>query len=138
MSQLIEQALWASAQEDYVKALRIAKLAWEYDPQAGNDAVIQSATATILIHVGKLRDQHNRTEAHHAPAPIHEVPRALQQPEPNPFPTPPACPKCGGAMAENENRKTAKSPHYVCLQTKGQCGKAGDRGGFFPTGAWNK
>ena len=135
MTPIIEQALWASAQEDYQKALSIAGLALD---KVGikEPAVIQSGAATVLIHVTKLRDQHNRTEAQHAP--IHEVPRALQKSDPDPFAGIPACPKCGGAMKENENRKTDKSPHYVCLQTRGQCGKPSEKGGFFPTGAWKK
>ena len=133
MTPLIEQALWASAQEDYTKALIIASSALD-KVGVTEGPVIQAGAATVLIHLTKLRDQHNRTERE-----LSQVPAALTKPEPRePFDGPPACPKCGGAMKENENRKTEKSPHYICLQTRGQCGKPSEKGGFFPTGAWKK
>lgn len=135
MTPLIEQGLWASARDDYEKALFAASSALD---KLGikEPAVVQSGAATVLIHMTKLREQHARTEREMSQVPVplrHDDGPTLPVPS-----GPPPCPKCGGAMKENENRKTDKSPHYICLQTKGQCGKPSEKGGFFPTGAWKK
>lgn len=135
----MEQALWASAQEDYVTALKIARLAWSAGPDGqAEDGVIQAATATVLIHVTKLRDKQFLVDARRE---LSELPAALRVPDP-PLPTGPVippCPKCGGAMKVNAERRTDKSPNYLCTQEKGQCGKPSDDGKkWFPSGAWAK
>lgn len=133
MSPIMEQALWASAQEDYTKALTIAGNALE---RVGikEPAVIQSGAATVLIHVTKLREQHNRTEWE-----MSQVPAPLRHDDTPTFDGTPACPKCGGPMTKNENRKSESAPHFVCTQAKGPCGKPSEKSGkFFPTGAWKK
>lgn len=143
----IERGLWVAAQEDYVNALKIARLAWEGSSGEGpvtEDPVIQSATATILIHVQRLRDN-NWKQDHQAPLiPTMVIERGgpVVKPEATPLPSvvgPPSCPKCGGVMKVNVDRKTEKSPHYICLQQNGTCGKPSEDGKkFFATGAWRK
>ncbi len=140
----LEQALWASAREDYGYALSIA--AAELDKKGIKEpAVVQSGAATVLIHVQRLRDNNWK----HDNPPIHIPVGAggghggnVAPPIPDqPLPVPglPPCPKCGGAMKVNPERRTEKSPHYLCTQEHGQCGKPSDDGKkWFPTGAWQK
>jgi hypothetical protein len=105
----IERALWASAQEDYTNALKIAVSAWKGLNGAAvpEDAVLQSTAATILIHVTKLREQNTRANAQ---PPVAKAEGAPQQAVPT------VCPKCNKSpMWDNrKDKKNPKGPDFKC------------------------
>ena len=101
-----ERALWVAAKDDYTKALKIATEAW---PDAVDYTTLQAATATVLIHITKLRSEpriHVKVpSAPSAPATAAQSSAAV----------PPQCPKCGGGIWDNrENKKNPKAPDWKC------------------------
>lgn len=135
-----QSGFWGVAQKDYEAALAIAVRA--LGAHGITDAsACQAGAATVLIHAAKLQNSHG---------PLNELPRALRRDDaptftanldpahaPPPTQGVPPCPKCGGAMKVNAERRTDKSPNYLCTQEKGQCGKPSDDGKkWFPSGAW--
>lgn len=104
-------ALWARVKDDYLQALAIARGVW---PPQTPPEVIQSATATILIHEKELQ-------------------KLLQQPRgpnngtkgqpPTQAMAPKACPDCNGPMYDNRNdKKGPRSPDFRCKDP--ECNKA--------------
>jgi hypothetical protein len=127
-----DRALWVAAQEDYTNALKIAEKAWQTaSERIPEDATIQAAAATILIHITKLRSEeriHVRV-----PPPAATTQTTVAQPSVAGIP---ACKKCGGAMERGEKR-SEKSPDFVCLQQKGDCGSPSkDKKKWYATGQW--
>jgi uncharacterized protein YbaR (Trm112 family) len=133
-----DRALWVAAKEDYKHALAIAGEAW--GGGVPHD-VIQAATATVLIHITKLRQEER----------IHvRVPTGTAAPRPAVVPMSqrgldssqaaaavPPCPKCKGSMRVNAEKRSEKSPDFICEQEKGDCGTPSkDKKKWFPTGAW--
>jgi hypothetical protein len=138
-----DRALWVAAQEDYTNALAIAVKAWRADDAAVDDATIQAAAATILIHITKLRSE----ERIHVRVPEEAVPGFGRGPRAVASKAiaeamskagalavagiPPACPQCGGKVWDNrENKKNPKAPDWKCRDK--EC--KDDKG--FTTGGW--
>jgi hypothetical protein len=129
-----ERALWVQAKADYTHALAIARDAWsgilDVDEPLPYDA-IQAATATLIIHVTKLRGEerlHVRVPQHAAtPAETKTAAQSVAVP-----PIPSACPKCGGKVWDNrENKKNPKAPDWKCRDKNCLDEKTG-----FTTGGW--
>lgn len=132
-----ERALWIAAKHDYEHALLCAIDTWHAAGLTPDNVSLQAATATLLIHVTKLRSEeriHVRVPQSPAPA---AVKREGSQTSQAAVAVPP-CKKCGGATKDVRNEKrTDKSPDFVCAQEKGDCGKPSkDKSKWFPTGAW--
>jgi hypothetical protein len=97
------------AYKDYGNALSIAKKFWPNGPAD----VQQAAAATVLIHMKQLRT----TPAPH-PQPQQQAGKPAA-PAPAPAAAPvqgvPSCPKCGGAMWDNrEKKQNPKGPDFKC------------------------
>jgi hypothetical protein len=124
-----DRALWVAAQDDYTKALLIAAEAWKGIKEATPEA-IQAATATILIHITKLRSEER---LHVKVGPV-AVKRDDTQSAPSQAPAaaiPSACPQCGGKVWDNrDNKKNPKAPDWKCRDK--EC--KDDKG--FTTGGW--
>jgi hypothetical protein len=123
-----ERLLWATAQQDYDHAFKIAQKAWISQP---DDAVIQAATATILIHVTKLRESSHRTAAPSSAAPAAVKRDETRGPSQASGAVPP-CPKCSGKMWDNRaSKKKETQPDFVCRDKNCKDGK-------FTTALWEK
>jgi hypothetical protein len=139
---MTDRALWVAAKDDYRKALAIATEAWSDVGHAGvEDATIQAAAATVLIHITKLRSEPRI----HVQVPPQPVPAAAAQ---SSGAVPPACPKCGGGIWDNrENKKNPKAPDWkckskTCVDDKGYvtAGWVKPKGGVFkpvPAGSYD-
>lgn len=137
---MTDAELWVKAQQDYLIALRGANKAWaEAGLTVSNDA-LQAGAATLLIHLTKLRERGGVTPQPAAAAATRGggstasaavgVPRAVGGA------TPP-CPACGGVMKDaRAEKRSDKSPDFVCLQQHGTCVKAGAKGKMYPTATW--
>jgi hypothetical protein len=128
-----DRALWVAAKQDYTHALAIAQAAWQESGKSGVPYdVIQAAAATILIHITKLRSE----ERLHVKIPAPSAAPAETKAASQSVAVPPPCKKCGGAT-ERAQKRSEKSPDFVCLQQKGDCGKPSkDKTKWFPTGQW--
>ena len=125
---MTDRALWQAAQEDYEKAYKIACKVWNADAKAVDDAALQAATATILIHWKELGQEnriHVKVPQSAAPTPA-EVKTATQSG------AVPPCPACGGEMWDNRGKKkNPKAADFTCKQKNGECMSKG-----YKTGVW--
>ena len=127
-----ERALWVQASDDYAHALAIAKKAWLTADWADVEPnVVQAATATVLIHITKLRESSHRTAAPSSTARAAVNPKLPASGAPVAVPP---CPQCGGEMWDNRGRKkNPKAPDFVC---KDKQGCKDDKG--YTTGLWER
>lgn len=125
-----ERLLWVQAKQDYSHALAIATEAWGSVPQV-DGTTLQAATATVLIHITKLR-QDGTIRSLVRPA----APTAVKRegaPTSQASVAVPACPQCGGDMWDNRGRKkNPKAPDFKCKDKSCVDAKG------YNTGCWEK
>lgn len=125
-----ERQLWVRAQDDYKHALAVARAAWGTDPEPTDEA-LQSATATVLIHVANLR----REVLYQSPAPtaVKQAPQQTTGVQTQQAVQAPPCPGCGGPMWDNRGRKkNPKAPDFKCKDKSCVDAKG------YNTGCWEK
>ena len=128
-----EQAYWMRAESDYNKALQISQSAWG---DSGTPEAIQAGAATVLIHMTRLRE--NGVLDPVTPALTKFTPVLTSAPK---VQDGRSCPKCGGEMEPNRNKKSPKAPDWLCMQKEGECGTTKEVNGkvyFNATGKWDK
>lgn len=134
-----DRVLWRQARDDYTHALQLASDAWKGLGCEVDDATLQAASATILIHMKHLRESSHRAASQPSTART-----AMTSGSINPGANPqasgavPACPKCKGRMNDvRGDKRSDKSPDFVCAQENGDCGKPSkDKKKWFPTASW--
>ena len=104
------------ANSDYEVALKIARHHW---PEETENAVIQAAAATVLIHLKELRKSQELGRRFDLLQPSSAAPQAGQTSartaRPGPAPAVPPCPACGGDAWDNrQTKKTSTSPDFRC------------------------
>ena len=95
------------ANDDYFAALKIARHHW---PEDTDPAVIQAATATVLIHIKELRKA-----GPSAPQAAQSRPAGPGRAAPASAGPVPPCPTCGGPAWDNrKQKKNPKAPDFRC------------------------